>query len=129
MSSTSHSTRNNTVCVFMKVSMAAVKKDTLSGVPFRAPQLMNPTRIREDEGSIPGLAKWVKDPVSCGVVHRCSSDPALLWLWRRLAAIARIRALAWEPPYAAGAALKEQKQNKRKTDKLPSPCAAIVCIF
>ena len=26
--------------------------------------------------------------MSCGVVRRCSSDLALLWLWRRLAATA-----------------------------------------
>ena len=28
----------------------------------------------------------------------------LLWLWHRLAATAPISPLAWEPPYAAGAA-------------------------
>ena len=42
--------------------------------------------------------------MSCGVGRRHGSDPALLWLWRRLAATAPIRPLAWEPPYAAGAA-------------------------
>ena len=40
-------------------------------------------------GSIPGPAQWVKD---------------LVWLWRRLVAAALIRPLAWEHPYAAGAA-------------------------
>jgi len=66
-------------------------------------------------GSIPGLAQWVKErgvSVSCGVGHRHGSDLALLWLWCRLAAIPPIQPLAWEPPYAVGAALKRQKKKK-----------------
>ena len=39
----------------------------------------------------------------------CGLDPALLWLWRRLAAVALIQPLAWELPYALGAALKRKK--------------------
>ena len=56
--------------------------------------------------------------MSCGVGGRRGSDPALLWLWCRLAATAPIRPLAWEPPYAAGAALKGQK-TKKKRKNLP----------
>ena len=52
--------------------------------------------------------------MSHGVGHRCSSDLALLWLWHRLAAVAPIRLLAWEPPYAADVALKRQKKKKKK---------------
>ena len=49
--------------------------------------------------------------MSCGVGRRHDSYPALLWLWRRPVAAARIRPLAWEPPYAVGAA-----QEKRQKD-------------
>ena len=52
--------------------------------------------------------------MSYGVGLRGSSDPALLWLWYRPAALALIRSLAWEPPYAMGAALKRQKAKKNK---------------
>ena len=38
----------------------------------------------------------------------------MLWLWRRLAAAALIRPLAWEPPYAMGVALKGKKKKKKK---------------
>jgi len=62
--------------------------------------------------------------VSCGVGCRHGSDPALLWLWHRPVATAPIRPLAWEPPYAAGAAQeiatttttkkKDKKDHKKK---------------
>ena len=45
--------------------------------------------------------------MSCGVGRRCGLDPMLMWLWRRPAAIALIRPLVWEPPWAVGAALEK----------------------
>ena len=56
-------------------------------------------------GSIPGLALWAK-------------DPALLWLWCRLAATALIQSLPQElyVDMFAHAALKT-KQNKTKQNK------------
>jgi len=41
----------------------------------------------------------------------------LLWLWYRLAATAPIRPLAWEPPYAGGAAQEMTKKKKTKKNK------------
>ena len=50
--------------------------------------------------------------LSCHVGHRLGSDPALLWLWCRPAAVAPVRSLAWEPPYAAGMALNSKKKKE-----------------
>ena len=58
-------------------------------------------------GSILGIA------VSCGVGRRCGLDLTLLWLWCGPAAMAPVRPLVWEPPYATGAALKRQKKKKK----------------
>ena len=54
--------------------------------------------------------------MSCGVDHRRSLDLALLWLWCRSVALALIRPLAWEPPYAVGVAVEKTKKkiNKKK---------------
>ena len=41
----------------------------------------------------------------------------MLWLWHRPAATAPVRPLAWEVPYAMGAALKRLKKKKKKKKK------------
>ena len=56
--------------------------------------------------------------VSCGAGCRHGLDPALLWLWHGPAATALIRPLAWEPLYAAGAALEKTEKKKKRAD----PC-------
>ena len=57
--------------------------------------------------------------MSCGIGRRQGSDPTLPWLWCRPAAIALIRPLAWEPPYATGAALeKAKRQTNKQTNHL-----------
>ena len=55
--------------------------------------------------------------VSCGVGHRCGSEPVLLWWWCRLADVALIQPLAWEILDATSVALKSEKKKKRKIEE------------
>ena len=56
--------------------------------------------------------------MSWGVGRSLGWDPALLWLWHRMAAIALFQPLPWELLYAEGAALKSAKTKTKKPKKL-----------
>ena len=64
----------------------------------------NLIRKHEVAYSTPGLHQWAK-------------DLTLLWLWCRPAALALIRPLAWETPYALSVAIKKTKDKKKKKKK------------
>ena len=64
--------------------------------------------------------------MSCGVGHRHGSDPALLWLWCRPAAVAPIGPLAWEPPDAVCAVPEKAKRKGRKRKRKSKKTILIV---
>ena len=64
--------------------------------------------------------------MSCGVGRRLGSDPTLLWLWRSPAATALMRPLAWEPPYAAGAAQEMAKRQKKKRGSVSESSLSLI---
>ena len=83
---------------------------------------MNPSSSHEDVGFTAGLAQWVRESgvaVSCGVGRRCDLDPVLLWLWRRPAATALIRPLAWEPPICHRSGPRKGKKKKYQNASKP----------
>ena len=89
-------------------------KNLQSEVPILARQVKDLTSFHEDACLIPGLTQWVNGSgvaMSRRAGCRCGLDLALLWLWHRPAAIALIRPLAWELPYAAQTALKRKKKE------------------
>ena len=97
-----------------------------------AQQVKNQTSIQEVVGQIPDLISSVA--LSCRVGRRRGSDSALLCLlWCRLATTAPTQPLAWEPPYASGAALKRQKKESDYcgsgdcggSGSIPSPSAGV----
>ena len=77
--------------------------------------VMNPTSVYKEVDSTPGLAQWVKDLallVSCGVGHRCGSDPMLLWLWCRWVATALISTHSLRTSICPGNSPKKTKKKK-----------------
>lgn len=63
--------------------------------------------------------------MSCGVGCRRGSDLVLLWLWRRLAAVALTGPLAWEPSLCHKyGPRKREREKERLTDQvvdIPGP--------
>ena len=108
----------NSICCRCGPKKTKKKKKGRKGKKCRSSRcgsvVRNPTNIHETRTWVRSLALFsglrIHLAVSCGVGHRHSS--ALLWLWCRPAAVALVRPLAWELPYASGGA---PKNNNKKT--------------
>ena len=97
----------------------------IQGVPVVVQWLTNPTRNHEVASSIPALAQWVKDLQRCRELW-CRSQMRLGFrVAVALAATAQIRPLAWEPPYAAGAALEKAKRQKKEKKRNVFGCGLV----
>ena len=83
-----------------------------AGVAVVVQQEPSIVSVRMQVRSLTSLSGLRSIATSCGVSHRCGSDPVLLWLWCRLAAVALIRPLAWELPLCHGC--NHKRKNKIK---------------
>ena len=102
----------------LEPSCQSLKKFISLGVPVVAQWKrirLGPMRWRvRSLASLRGLR--IRRAVSCGVGRRCGSDPALLWLWHRLAAIAPVR------PLALGTSIchrNNSRKGKKKKEEAP----------
>ena len=83
-----------------------------AGTSHHGPAETNPTRNHEIAGLIPGLSGLrIQRFHELWCRSRHSLD--LVWLWCKIAAVALIGPLAWEPLYAAGVAIKKKKTKKK----------------
>ena len=65
--------------------------------------------------------------MSCSVGCRFSSNLVSLWLGCRLAAVALIRPLAWEPSYAVGVALKKKNTSHEDCAEASMLLNSVLC--
>ena len=80
-----------------------IRKYECIAVPIMAQLVKNPTSIHGEEGLIPGLDQWVKDP-ALPLGSRVALAVVL--------AVAPIQPLAWELPYAAGVVGRKERRKE-----------------
>ena len=101
----------------IRVVLIHISRVAVTIVPLACTSLF---RYHEVAGSIPGLAQWLRIRRCCELWCRSQTrlGSPIAVVVCRLAAVAPIRPLAWELPYALSVALKS-KQNKIQNVEFP----------